>query len=144
MFKTFKASIKAVVPPNVKADSFISSATEYGFYNLVGEKFEFSKEDVVFTHHQKEKYKDTLRLNPVMGGLFADGVKYNLIKKHIKGNTKYQIEVDGSKADLIIDWWNRQKIEWVHGKNINWKAAAFFATLFAIIVNIALKAIECA
>lgn len=127
MFRTFKASIETQVEAELikKGEVFNFNpnnpwTAEFIIHNITHEVFEFSKEDIIFSLRQKQQYKDYLHLNPFSGGIFADGVKYRLERAHKKGDTKYFIEVDELKAELKLNWWNRQKIEWVHGRKINW------------------------
>lgn len=127
MFRTFKASIETQVEAELikKGEVFNFNpnnpwTAEFIIQNITHEVFEFSKEDIIFSPKQKEQYKDYLRLNPFSGGVFADGVTYKLERTPKKGDIKYFIEVDGLKAELKLNWWNKQKIEWVHGKKVNW------------------------
>jgi hypothetical protein len=38
------------------------------------------------------------------------------------------------KAELKLNWWNRQKIEWVHGKKVNWTIWQVTVASIAVIV----------
>lgn len=141
MFKTFKASIETQVENELikKGDAFNFNphnpwTAEFVIQDVTKQIFEFSKEDIIFSEIQKEQYKDYLRLNPFSGGVFADGVKYKLFREHEKGKTNYIIEVDGDKAKLKLGWWNRQKIEWVHGKKVNWTIWQVMVASIAVIV----------
>lgn len=140
MFKTFKASIETQVENGLikKGDAFNFNPNNpwtAGFIieDVTKQIFEFSKEDIIFSPKQKKKYKDYLRLNPFSGGVFTDGVKYTLNREHEKGKTNYIIEVDGDKAKLKLDWYNRQRIEWVHDKKVNWKIWSFVVASLMLI-----------
>jgi hypothetical protein len=147
IFTTFKASILTNPGGHLnKGDVFFFHpdnpyTTENIVHNLKGIVFEFSQEDIMFSEQQKIKYGKFLLLHPIqgVGDTFSDGVKYTLLRQHVKGKTEYSIEVDNQKADLILDWYNKQKIEWVHGKKVNWTtwqvAAAFTAAAFVGIVG---------
>jgi hypothetical protein len=140
MLKTFKASIETQVENELIKKGTVYKfdpaypQVEYVVYDLRNEVFEFSKEDVIFSKAQKEKYKDYLHLNPFSGGLFADGVKYTLHRSHVKGDTVYEIEIDGNKAVLNLDKINKGKIEWVHGRKVNWPIWQVSVAIAAIIV----------
>lgn len=130
LFKTFKGHIETQQEGGLlkKGDIFFFHPENHHLqdkviYNVRHEIFQFSKEDIIFSPRQKKQYENYLQLHPVSGHgtTFSDGVKYTLHRLHEKGETKYSIEVDGHKADLILNWCNRQKIEWVQGRKINWK-----------------------
>jgi hypothetical protein len=140
MFKTFKASIETQIESELikKGEVFNFDpnnhlAAEFITQNISHEIFRFSKEDIIFSTKQKKKYKDYLRLHPFNGGIFADGIKYKLERVHIKGDTKYLIEIDDLKAELKINWYNRKKIEWVHGKKINWTIGQVIVASLALV-----------
>ena len=141
MFRTFKASIETQVEAELikKGEVFNFNpnnqwTAEFIIQNITHEVFEFSKEDIIFSSKQKEQYKDYLRLNPFSGGVFADGVTYKLERTYKKGDIKYFIEVDGLKVELKLNWWNREKIEWVHGKKVNWTIWQVTVASIAVIV----------
>jgi hypothetical protein len=128
--KTFKASIKTKAghPSLKEGDVFFfhpknNHLHDKVIYSIKHEVFEFSNEDVLFTDKQIEKYQNYLQLHPVsgVGETFSHGVKYKLNRRSEFGKTVYSIKVGNQEADLIMNWCNRQKIEWVHGRKINWK-----------------------
>jgi len=53
-----------------------------------------------------------------------------------KGKTLYSIEVDEIKADLKLNWINRQLIEWVHGRKINWAAWQGVGAVAVVIIMV--------
>ncbi|HEX7906263.1 MAG TPA: hypothetical protein VF487_20455 [Chitinophagaceae bacterium] len=131
MFNTFKGRIETQAENEIvkKGDAFLFNDSnpytlEFIKVNISNENFTFSKEDIIFSTKQKEKYQNYLQLHPFYGAgrPFSDGVKYILHRHHEKGKTKYSIEVDNIKAELRLSWWNRQRIEWVHGRKVNWNA----------------------
>lgn len=131
MFTTFKGKIETQAENELvkKGDAFFfDPSNPYTFENIKidisDETFEFSKEDIIFSPEQKKKYKNYLQLHHFHGAgkTFSGGVKYKLHRRHEKGQTKYSIEVDEIKAELKLNWINRQLIEWVHGRKVNWAA----------------------
>lgn len=144
IFNTFKASIETKYGGRLKDGEVFffhpdNTYTHEGIvHNLKGVIFEFSEQDIIFTEQQKIKYGGYLQLHPIhgYGETFSDGVKYKLHRRHEKGETKYSIQVDGHEADLVLNWCDKQKIEWVHGRKINWNVWIFIAAILVPVIMI--------
>lgn len=108
-------------------------------FTELNEKFKFHRTHVSFSKKQNEKYGEYLYLNP-FNTKFNDRTLYVLEKTMDRGKAQYKIKVAEFSVDLMVNWWNEFKLNWIHDnywikKESDWLKKAIIGAIITSVVS---------
>ena len=152
MFRTFKGNLIIINPPNVLGEKLIPDGLMWHFrlgnpelptVDVSNEIFEFTKDEVLFSSEQINRYGDGLRLDP-FDTKFSDEIKYTLHKHYQRGKPRYEIKIDNYSLAVNLTWWNKFRINVIHNRYWLFNENKWFVTFIISVVGLILAIVALA
>lgn len=146
MFKTFKGNLIIINPPNAMGEKLIPDGLMWHFrlgnpelptVNISNEVFEFTKDEILFSTDQINRYGDRLRLDP-FDTKFYDEIKYVLHKHYRRGKPIYEIKIDNYTLTINLTWWDKFKLNVIHNRYWLFNEQKWFVTFIISVIGLLL------
>ncbi len=146
MFRTFKGNLIIINPPNALGEKLIPDGLMWHFrlgnpelptVDVSNEEFEFTKDEILFSPEQINRYGDGLRLDP-FDTKFSDEIKYTLHKHYQRGKPRYEIKIEQYSLSVNLTWWNKFKLNVIHNRYWLFNEKKWFVTFTISLVGLIL------
>lgn len=149
---TFKGNLIMINPANALGEKLIADGFMWHFrlgnpelptINVSGEVFEFTKDEILFSPEQINRYGDGLRLDP-FDTKFFDEIKYTLHKHYRRGRPKYEIKIGEYPLIINLTWWDKFKLNVIHDRYWLFNERKWFVTFIISVVGLILAIVALA